>query len=102
METLLSVGGCNPVAVESLWQALSGGTSTFVSMERVEERIEAYRSQMEGGGGDEDSDGSLRLGSFKQDLGDAKMVKIRGIGTLALLMGVTMSLTLASGLKGFL
>jgi len=92
---------CNPVAAESLWQAVSGGTSSFVTVERLDGKISAYRLAMEAVEEEEDWDGSLRFDLFKRHLGDAKMVKIRSIATLALLMGGTMGLILASGLKGF-
>lgn len=101
------VGGkrrkCNPMAAESLWQAVSGGTSAFASVEQVDDRIDAYRFEMGVSNiSVEHEDGSIRLELFKRDLGNAKLIKIRSIATLALLMGGTVGLVLASGLKGFL
>jgi len=93
---------CNPIAAESLWQAVSGGYSSFVSVEQLDKRIDDYRLAMEVTDGEYDGAGSSRLDLFKRDLGDAKLVKIRSIATLAILMGGTMSFILAAGIKGYL
>lgn len=104
VSTLIERKGCkcNPMAAESLWQAVSGGTSSFVSVEQLDKKIDDYRLAIEVGSGEFDGDGCSRLDLFKRDLGDAKVVKIRSIATLLMLMGGTMSLILATGLRGYL
>jgi len=89
-ETLVSKKKCNPLVADRLYQAVSGGTSKFVSVDKVNEKLQGYRK----------SDSPISL--FAEDLGHANRVKIVSLLTFATLLGVVVELSLASGIKAFL
>jgi len=89
-KTLVTKKGCNPLVADRMYQALSGGSSKFVSIEKVNQKIQSYR----------ESDSPIAL--FSEDLGQANKVKVLSLVTFAALLGLVVELSLSSGMKAFL
>ena len=86
----LAKSGCNPLASNALFEALSGGGGSCVSPDVLEEKIAKYRSA------------SDSVAAFASDLQAASLTKLTAYSGLAFLLFLIFALIAESGISAFL
>jgi len=86
----LAKSGCNPLASNALFEALSGGGGSCCSPDVLDEKLAKYRSANDS------------VAAFVSDLQSASLTKLSAYGGLAFLLFLIFALIIESGTTAFL
>uniref|UniRef100_A0A7S1YWS5 Uncharacterized protein n=1 Tax=Trieres chinensis TaxID=1514140 RepID=A0A7S1YWS5_TRICV len=85
---VLGKAGCNPLAIKTAFDALSGGKGSAVDPITFADKLGRWKEE--------------GTGAFARDLQGAAVTKISSYGTLLFLVGLVGDLIIESGINGFL